>query len=334
MYKVIKYIEKEHFEIWDNFVNNSINGTIFHLRKFINYHHKDKFTDDSLLIFDGNKLISVFPAATVKKDYGLILKSHPGTSYGGPVFSKSVPLKIIFDIIKAIEEYAISQDYNVIEFRESPKIFYRNPFDQLDFALLHNNYKREDEELSTCYPLKQYKGLSIDEMLNKFDKSGRNKIRKNVRKALRNEVELKIIPDNEIEIYYNILLTNLKKHNATPAHSLEEIRKLRQLFPERIKLYGVYKNNVLIAGYVIFNINSKGNHVFYASIDYDYQDLRPTTFGLVMLQKKFADENYEYLNMGISTEDGGKTINWGLFDFKESFNGTGILRTYWQKFLK
>lgn len=320
-------------DLWDNFVNNSINGTIFHLRRFINYHNKDKFLDSSLLIFQNNKLLTVFPAASINKNGKKVLKSHPGTSYGGAVFSKPVSLRKTFDIIKLTEEYAAENQFDMIEFREAPKIFFKQPVDQYDFALIHNGYKREDEELSTCYHLKQYKGLTHQEMLMKFDKSGRNKIRKNVNKAIKSGLILKEIPDTDINLYYNLLLENLKKHNATPAHSLEELKRLRVLFPERIKLYGVYINKELAAGYVIFNINSIGNHVFYASVDYKYQNYRPTTFGLFNLLKLFADSGFEYLNMGISTENGGKVINWSLYDFKESFNGTGILRTYWQKFL-
>ena len=46
------------FEIlWDNFVDNeSVNGTIYHTRKFLNYHPKDRFEDRSIMIFDNSKL--------------------------------------------------------------------------------------------------------------------------------------------------------------------------------------------------------------------------------------------------------------------------------------
>ena len=41
--------------------------------------------------------------------------------------------------------------------------------------------------------------------------------------------------------------------------------------------------------------------------------------------------SYKYLNYGISTENSGKYINESLLSFKESFNGIGVIRTYWQK---
>ena len=42
--EIIKY-RTENMEMWDNFVKESRNGTIFHTQKFINYHPKDRFED-------------------------------------------------------------------------------------------------------------------------------------------------------------------------------------------------------------------------------------------------------------------------------------------------
>ena len=42
--------------------------------------------------------------------------------------------------------------------------------------------------------------------------------------------------------FYPILLANKKKHNVKPTHSLEELKKLAELFPENIKLLMLYKD--------------------------------------------------------------------------------------------
>ena len=34
---------------WDNFVEQSSNGTLFHKRKFLNYHPPNRFIDHSLI---------------------------------------------------------------------------------------------------------------------------------------------------------------------------------------------------------------------------------------------------------------------------------------------
>jgi len=329
-YTVEKY-SSEHYDEWQDFVRMSVNGTLFHEQKFLSYHDEGKFEDCSLMIYKKDELIAVFPAAVLQRGDKRVLKSHPGTSYGGAIFSTLAKLKEVMAVQSAIEEYAKANGISRVEFRQAPKIFVEMPFDQLDFSLVQLGYEREDQELSTCYPLLEYRDIPIEDMVKLFENDGRNKVRKNVRKAIRAGLEFRELDNSEIEKYYDILLDNLVRHDAKPAHSLADIKKLKELYPERVRLYGVFVDGDMAAGYLIFNINSIGWHVFYGSMNYKYQVERPTTFGLFMLLKVLADKGYEYLNMGISTEDGGKIVNWGLLDFKESFNGTGIIRTYWSK---
>jgi len=40
-------------------------------------------------------------------------------------------------------------------------------------------------------------------------------------------------------------------------------------------------------------------------------------------------EGFQYLVLGISTEERGQKINWGLFRFKEGFGGRGVLRRHY-----
>lgn len=63
---IIKY-EDKYQDIWDNFVFNGIFGTIYHTRKFINYHPKNRFIDTSILIYYKNLLICVLPSCKKKR---------------------------------------------------------------------------------------------------------------------------------------------------------------------------------------------------------------------------------------------------------------------------
>jgi hypothetical protein len=53
---------------WDNFVETSDNGTIFHKRRFLSYHPEGKFKDASLIFRKQNKLFSIFPAVEIERD--------------------------------------------------------------------------------------------------------------------------------------------------------------------------------------------------------------------------------------------------------------------------
>lgn len=328
MLKIKIYNEKEHYKIWDDFVNKSYNGTIFHLRKFINYHPKDRFNDCSLLIYDKDKLISVFPAAILEKNGEKTLKSHPGTSYGGPVIDKNISIKESYDIIRSLENFVAENNISNIEFRIAPKIYNKYPTDQLDFALVRNDYIREDEELSTCYYLPDYLNKSDDEILSMFSSN----TRRNIKKSLKSGLSFGIIDtESGIKEFHDILTENLTKHNTKPVHSLDELIYLNNEFGDRINIFAVWKDKEMLSGTLVLKINDVANHIFYSAVNYNYQEIRPVNYGVFMLLKHLACKGDKYLNYGISTEDGGKFINWGLFKFKEGFAGHGILRTYWKK---
>ena len=94
-FEIIKY-SKEHFDIWNNFVAKSKNGTFLFHRDFMDYH-QDRFDDYSLLIFKKEKLIAIFPANKIDK----ILYSHQGLSYGGLVFKKNTKFEEELESFKA-----------------------------------------------------------------------------------------------------------------------------------------------------------------------------------------------------------------------------------------
>jgi len=67
MFTLHRYINQSESR-WDQFVLSGNNGTLFHLRKFLNYHPKDRFQDHSILIEKKQNLFSVLPAAELIVD--------------------------------------------------------------------------------------------------------------------------------------------------------------------------------------------------------------------------------------------------------------------------
>ena len=93
MFILHKYNDQNK-SIWDQFVLSGNNGTIFHLRKFLNYHPKDRFQDHSILVKKKQNLFSVFPAAELIEDGKRILVSHPGSTVGSFVVPENVVIPL------------------------------------------------------------------------------------------------------------------------------------------------------------------------------------------------------------------------------------------------
>lgn len=325
-----RYTGEEMDTTWDQLIDSSPQGTIFHTRRFLSYHPAGRFTDHSLLLFDGGNLLAIFPAAEVLDETGSkILKSHPGASYGGMVTHENLATAECIELLEALSAYASEQGFKSIEFRAPERIFHSHPAEQMEYALLHSGFSRAYEEIGTYFDLEEYWDKSDEELIMTIPQ----KTRPPIRKGLSGGLQFRPLAGDEVRDLHALITRNLIKHEATPTHSEAELMRLVQLFPDRIPSFGIFEGAVLIGGFVLFEITRKKWHIFYSAMDYEYSKLNPLHFGLYQLLCWSRTNRYKYLNYGISTEDQGKIINWGLLKFKESFGGNGVIRTYWMKLL-
>jgi hypothetical protein len=313
---------------WDSFVwKGSKNGTLFHAQRFLRYHSPDRFKDHSLLFFRQNELLAIFSAADwVDKSTGKrILRSHPGASYGGFVLHRDCGIEDAYALVAHLKEYAIREKFEGIEMRLAENIFNIKPADELEFALINNGFTVKSFELSSAISLMEFRRSSDigAEIERRFTDGGRRALRK----ARKNSVEvIQAQSEKEFADFWNILAENLKKHSATPTHSLEEILRLKNFYPERIQLFYAKYQNRMIAGMVVFVCNTSAVHTMYFGSDKDFQSVRPLNIVMFDVLNKITRLGFNYLNLGISTENGGEIINWGLFRFKENFDAGGSIR--------
>ena len=136
--KISKLSESDNI-IWDNFVNEANNGTIFHLRKFLSYHIERQFEDGSLIFELNNKILAVLPAAIVYNSKKKILHSHPGASYGGVVYA-ALNFQECHSIIIKLLEYCALEKYSEIFIIPPSQIFHNKYNDTLLYSLLWNNF--------------------------------------------------------------------------------------------------------------------------------------------------------------------------------------------------
>jgi len=297
---------------WDLFVlKNSKNGTIFHLRKFLSYH-KNRFIDKSLMFYKRNELVAVLPAAEKSENGKKIIFSHPGSSIGGLVLSYHTDLDDIREIIDLLS----FPSYKAIELRLTPYIYNKVPSDELEYMLLRNGYNLSAKDLACT--------IRLDNLFLIDDSTERS-----IRKAQDIRIEFDSI---EWQKYWEILTKNLEqRHSVAPTHTIEEITRLKNLFPYDIILVTAYNEDIMTAGIVIFKGNENAFEIFYIAQNYEFQILRSLNVVIYKVMRWGLDNSYKYANLGISTEDKGEKVNWGLFKFKSGFGGRGVLRKTYRK---
>jgi hypothetical protein len=306
--EIHKFTERDH-KHWEEFVKTANNGTVFHTLKFLSYHPHGRFVHYHLIIRENTNIVSVFPA--IKENETII--SHKGASYGGFVLKNGLGIHKIHLIVEHLIFYLKARGFKKIILTQPPIIYYQNPNQYIDFALIKNGFHYLKREITAVIP------LNIAEPLSIFHADAR----RSTKKAMREGVQVKISDD--FAAFYKILEHNLgMRHNVKPTHTLTELQKLKNLFPSNIILFGAYLKDKMLGGIVVFDNNPRVIQAFYISHDNKYQSYRPVNLLLHEVMKWGRNRGFQYLDLGTFTLN--MEPNWGLGRFKEKHSARGFLR--------
>lgn len=305
---------------WDQFVDDSDNGTIFHTRRFLSYHPKERFNDVSLVIKKKNSVFSLLPAVLLEKEGKKILSSHGGASYGSYVYKSDLNFQEAHDLVDILLEYAKQIGADRIQVTPPPIIYQTKLSNYIDFALVRNGFEYLKREVSSVVQL----DVPKDQLIYTYRPEARTALKKS------QKLGIEIAETERFEEYYEILKKNLKmRHGVTPTHTLDELMKLKYMFPAKIKLWGAFLEDKLIAGVCNFNANPKVVLAFYISHDEAYQEYRAVNLLFYEIMNRYRDDGFRFLDFGIFTVN--MEPNWGLGRFKENFGSRGIFRDYFYK---
>tara|TARA_R110000787_G_scaffold71771_1_gene159751 strand:- start:513 stop:1385 length:873 start_codon:yes stop_codon:yes gene_type:complete len=262
-------------------------------------YHKDRFEDFSLMIYKGDKLYALLPANI---NNGVVY-SHQGLTYGSLILQESAKLKSTFQAFKEVLKFFFEEGVKKLDIRLIPAFYNSLPSDELEYIL----YK------AGASLVKRDMILLIDYQNKlRFQKNRREGINKAKRKGLIVKV------DGDYEKFWNeILIPNLKrKHNATPVHSLDEIKQLATRFPKHICQVNVYQDDKIVAGTTVF-LTKNVVHPQYVSGDLNKNELGSLDLLYDFIIDHFKEER-NYFSFNTSSEENGKLLNEGLLFWKES----------------
>jgi hypothetical protein len=315
-----------HAEEWDRFVDAGRNGTVFHQRSLLAYHPPDRFEDASLIFRDAQRMVSVFPAAWVHAPgIGRILQSHPGASYGGPVFARGARTDVVDAVVGALRSFAADAGADAIRMRLPPHVFHRPPLEELHFVLRFHGFSIFRTELSMFV---QVRAESEEALLATLDSSCRRAVRKAWKSGL------VAGESQDIPQFWEVLEDNLKRrYGLAPTHTLAEALRLRELIPDRVRLFVARDGERILAGTFVFLCNDDAAHTFYLASREEAQAFRPLNLAVFSAMDWLRQNGFSRLNFGVSTPN-GESVNWGLLAFKESFGASGVSRDTYQLVLR
>lgn len=323
-----EYFQNQYEKEWEEVVSFANDGTMFHKRRFLNYHETGKFEDCSLILRKKGNVFGVLPAAirirAIANQTHKWFVSHPGASYGGLLSNKIVAFDEAEEIIRLLKDFLSDEGFHGLEITPPPQCYQRIPNDVWVFTMLLNGFDYRKRDYTQIVPLwlgdpiqfydnKTLGGLRLSEKLG----------------VVVEEVELS---ESNWDIFHPMLVENRKKHGVTPAHSRRDLTVLTELMPECLRLYFAFsKERDVVAGTLIFEVNDQVTLTFYIAHDRNRQDLKAVLplnhYSILQAQKRSA----KWLDFGISTVVG--VPGYGLIRFKENFGAVGGCRdVYYYEF--
>lgn len=328
MYSIIQFEDKDEEE-WDRFVlHEAVNGTFLQSRKFLNYHPKERFRDASLMVYsDKMTLVAVCPACEDEDRGKRVFISHKGSTYGGiVVHQKCYCTEKLIGIVDALDRY-LRERYDKIIYKITPDLFSSRESDLLQYTLRYCGYMQYDE-LSTYVDLNR----TEEEIIKNIDRNKKRNIKQCETEGL---TFRRLLHDQEVKDFHGLLTLNLRKFNVKPIHSLEDLLDFKnQRLCENVFFYGVYKGDKQVAGGMLFyfpkqkvlhaqNLSTDPGLTEYSAITYLY-------YSVILEAKRMG---CSALSWGISTENHGADINFGLIRNKESYGSSyAINRTFYKEF--
>lgn len=303
MFTVERYSEQRK-DKWNKFVEHARNATFLFNRGYMDYH-SDRFHDYSLLIYKDGKLHSLLPAHKVDD----ILYSHYGLTYGGLVIGTKVDTADVLELFPVVNSYLRERGFTKVVYRPIPWIYHQMPSEEDLYAIFWKCGARlKTRNIGTTIFLQQHLQWRKDH-------------RRRLKQAL--EAGVRVERNGDIRDFWPILEVNLlKRFNATPVHSLDEMLLLKSRFPKGIVQYNAWLDNEIIGG-ITFYITQQVVHGQYSATNDKGKQLG--AMEAIYNQIVYNDyPNYLYLDFGSSTEKGNSLVNIGLISHKEGFGGRAI----------
>ncbi|MDD2888666.1 MAG: GNAT family N-acetyltransferase [Aliarcobacter sp.] len=310
---IIKY-NIEYKNLWNEFVKTSKNRHFFFQREYMEYHC-DRFEDFSLLVFDStNKLIAILPANT-KED---IVYSHQGLTFGGFLVNDKMKTETMLEIFELLEQFLKKWNIKKLVYKCIPYIYHINPSEEDRYALFRNNAKLIRRDVTTTIDLKNK--IKYQEQRSRA-----------IKKAIKNSLIFE--ETNDFENYWRILEETLNiQHGTKPVHSINEIKKLANLFPNNIKLFIAKDDAEILGGTLVFE-NEQIVHTQYLANSIKGRNMGALDFVIDKLINEVY-KNKKYFDFGISNEDAGRYLNTGLIAQKEGFGARAVVHDFYELEIK
>ena len=312
----IRPYEESQAAKWDAFVmSHAMNGTFLHTRRFLNYHPEGRFEDASVMVYNGQELCAVVPAAAQAVDGRRMLRSHPGSTFGGPIVgAEMLRAPKMVELIAALDAYFQERGFAGCEMKLTSDLFSALPTDAIQYALYHAGYT-DEIEIAAYLPIA---GKTHDALVAEYSFNKRYDLKKCEKAGL---VRRMLHTHEELSAFYDLLCWNLQKFDAKPVHTLQELIDFHdERLRDEVVFFGIYDGDRMVAGACLFHFAQKNVlHTQYLATAPDIRAYVPSTALYDGVIRTGLERTAQIISFGTSTYDRGRILNKGLIQNKEGY---------------
>ena len=292
---------------WDEFVESSDNGTVFHRTDFLAYHGDVSGRQD-LMVWNSASLCGVMPLQFQKRPDEIVAYSPWGGSFGGLVTRTSKAAHLA-PMCEALRRYLEEEGVEHLVLSCPPT------------AYAHSNGVAQEYFLLRTFPTCMLQSARVTSIIDLEHPLGLSQnIKRNAAYAQKNGVTVSESGD-PVVMYKLLQLTIEEKHGAAITHSEREFLYLSENLRDHFKIFLAEVEGVPQAGIVLLKNNSPCAMVFYNAYDHKRSVKGALHFLFLKVLEHCIQVGKRHLDLG-ATSMASKPINKGLFRFKEGLGST------------
>lgn len=296
-------------DAWDAFVRRARNGHFFFERRFMTYH-ADRFAEASLVVMHKGEIVGLLPA----NRQGETVYSHQGLTFGGLLVDDAGALQVL-EMLDACADHLQASGVRRLVYKPAPWIYHRRPAQEDLYWLYRRDATLVRRDVTSAVRLAEPGAISTLR-------------RRGAAKAQRAGVRYQRSQD--FAAYWSLLGAVLaERHDVKPVHSVAEIVRLAEAFPDQISLQAALDAaGRMLAGVVVFQTASVA-HAQYIAVDARGREVGALD-GLVAHLLMTVGPQVTYFNFGISNGDGDRGLNEGLIRQKEGFGASTVVHDHYE----
>lgn len=207
-------------------------------------------------------------------------------------------------LLTSIDQYAFQQGITKIEIRCHPDVYNEQESNCINKKLADADYQVMYHDLAQV--------IHVSDRGTEFNIHRRRRLRQCISAGFR----FKQLNFSDLEEAYALIRESRENKGYPVTMSLEELRQVRELFPEQYLLFGVMDKEKIIAACLAIVVSPSVLYCFYIGDSISYRKFSPVTLLLKGVYDYCLTHDIHIMDLGISTEHG--VVNTGLFAFKKS----------------